>query len=81
MIVLYYQCDVEFSDEHYLAITAVQPEVREEIFNNEMIIPTPCDYEARERLLDQVRNLHELQQRTSNTLQTVFDTAHDIYGG
>ena len=66
---------------YYLAITAVQPEVREEIFNNEMIIPTPCDYEARERLLDQVRNLHELQQRTSNTLQTVFDTAHDIYGG
>jgi type I restriction enzyme M protein len=47
---------------YYLAITAVQPEIREEIFRSEFIIPVPKRPEDKKRLIDnatQIIQLHD----------------------
>ena len=66
---------------YYLAVTASQPEVRNEIFENEMVVPIPPEGEARERLLNRARKVHELQLEILRALQAVRETARNTYEG
>lgn len=64
---------------YYLAITASQPEVRENIFNQEMFIPFPKTREQKEKivkvakLVDKARKqLQEALNETKGTIQSIF---------
>lgn len=66
---------------YYLAVTAVQPEVRNEIFLEEMLVPVPSEGESRDQLLDQARRVHQLQNDTRRALEVVQQAAQDTYEG
>ena len=53
---------------YYLAVTASQPEVREHIFRDEMLIPWPATPEQRERVVESARRV--LTARESERLAT-----------
>ena len=48
---------------YYLAITASQPEVREEIFRKEMLIPWPITEEQRESIISSARNIMRVREQ------------------
>ena len=53
---------------YYLAVTASQPEVRENIFRDEMLVPWPTTPEQRTRIVDSARRV--LQAREAERLAT-----------
>ena len=65
---------------YYLAITAVQPEVRRDIFQKDMLIPFPVG-QQRERLLSRARSVRELQHEKHKALKSVRETANRVYTG
>lgn len=54
---------------YYLAITASQPEVRDDIFRDEMLIPWPATRELRAQIVNSARNV--LRAREAERLATV----------
>jgi len=53
---------------YYLAITASQPEVREHIFENEMVIPWPTMDEDRERIISSAESAEQARNRLRSVL-------------
>ena len=47
----------------YLGVTASQPEVREDIFRDEMLIPWPATTEQRERIINSARRVLEAREQ------------------
>ncbi len=66
---------------YYLAITAVQPEIRESIFRDEFILPVPRDGEQRASLIEHARRVHELQQELRRAVEETKQTAGVIFDG
>ena len=62
---------------YYLAITASQPEVRDDIFNNEMLIPWPATEEQRSQVVTSARKIlraREVERRAAEVnRQTIED--------
>jgi type I restriction enzyme M protein len=59
---------------YYLAITASQPEVRDNIFKAEMLIPWPKSKEDREKIIENA----EIAEKSRNQLKNSLDTATEI---
>jgi len=60
---------------YYLAVTAVQPEVREDIFREQFFLPIPKDPAVRATLIEHARRTHELHRETRAALdQTLLLT-------
>jgi len=49
---------------YYLAVTAVQPEVREEIFQNEFLLPIPKHESDRKQLINKAKEIARLYKQT-----------------
>ena len=64
---------------YYLAITAVQPEIRESIFENEFLLPMPKNGEQRERLIDYARRVRKLQRDLRNAVAETVLIATAIF--
>ena len=64
---------------YYLAITAVQPEIRESIFEQEFLLPMLKSGEQRERLVACARQVHELQQDLRNAVAETMQVATAIF--
>ena len=64
---------------YYLAITAVQPEIRESIFEQEFLLPMLKSGEQRERLVACARQVHELQQDLRNAVAETMQVATVIF--
>ena len=64
---------------YYLAITAVQPEIRESIFEQEFLLPMLKSVEQRERLVACARQVHELQQDLRNAVAETMQVATAIF--
>ena len=64
---------------YYLAITAVQPEIRESIFENEFLLPMPKKGEQRERLMGYARRVRELQRDLRNAVAETVLIATAIF--
>jgi len=61
---------------YYYAITASQPEVREDIFKNEMILPWPSNNNERQSMIDNTKNIVALRNKLKIGLEkaaSVFD--------
>lgn len=66
---------------YYLAITAVQPEIRESIFKDKFLLPIPSSHEAREELIAKVRRVHELQESLRSAVgETKMAARHLLEG-
>ena len=67
---------------YYLSITAVQPEVRDTTFKNEMLVPIPTmKEEARQLLIERTQRVQELQGETWTALKQVRQVAGNAYEG
>lgn len=66
---------------YYLAITAVQPEVREDIFREEFMLPVPRRKKQRELLIGHARKVHELQQETWKAVEETRKVAEKVFEG
>ncbi|RKY55610.1 MAG: hypothetical protein DRP96_12300, partial [Candidatus Neomarinimicrobiota bacterium] len=55
---------------YYLAITASQPEIRENIFKNEMLIPWPKTDEDKNKI---VKNAKSITSARSNLIKSLKD--------
>lgn len=66
---------------YYLAITAVQPEVRDAIFKHEMLVPIPTSEEDRVSLIAGANAVQRLQRKTRAALQAVKEAAANAYEG
>lgn len=66
---------------YYLAITAVQPEVREDIFGDEFLLPLPRKGANRNRLIDQARRVRQLQHDTRNELEQMNNMTEKLFRG
>jgi len=54
---------------YYLAITASQPEIREKIFKEDMMIPWPRENKDRERIVEKARSVFTARNSLTNLLQ------------
>lgn len=66
---------------YYLAVTAVQPEVREDIFRHQMLVPMPATSNAAAVLIEAAKKVHDLQSETWTQLQNVREIAAVAYRG
>lgn len=64
---------------YYLAITASQPEVRENIFQNEMIIPWPKTEKQREELIKNVKLVDKARDELKTSLAQAKDIANKLF--
>lgn len=64
---------------YYFAITAVQPEIRESIFEQEFLLPMLKSGEQREQLVACARQVHELQQDLRNAVAETMQVATAIF--
>ena len=64
---------------YYLAITAVQPEIRESIFERAFLLPMLKSGEPRERLVACARQVHDLQQDLRNAVAETMQVATAIF--
>ncbi len=53
---------------YYLAITASQPEIREEIFKNEILIPLPTDEKQKIRMIQNAKQAESARNNLKNAL-------------
>ena len=53
---------------YYLAITASQREIRDEIFRNEILIPFPKDEKLRSKIISNARSANRSREKLKNTL-------------
>jgi hypothetical protein len=61
--------DVCMKQIYYLAATALQPELREEFFRNEFLIPIPAKAEDRQRLIKNARRIARLHEQVRTMVQ------------
>ncbi|MDV2504553.1 MAG: N-6 DNA methylase [bacterium] len=66
---------------YYLAVTAVQPEVREEIFMKEFLLPIPTRKRERNRLIESARRVHQLHEESRQALMKASSVAERIFEG
>lgn len=66
---------------YYLAVTAVQPEIRDEIFRSEFLLPVPKKKQDRERLVKQAKHIRELQDATRKMLANMNVAAAQMLEG
>jgi len=64
---------------YYLAITAVQPEIRESIFERAFLLPMLKSGEPRERLVACARQVHDLQRDLRNAVAETMQVATAIF--
>ncbi|MBF0555430.1 MAG: N-6 DNA methylase [Nitrospirae bacterium] len=65
---------------YYLAITAVQPEIREEIFRNEFLIPIPKDEEKRKQLVENANQVITLQNKVRLKVREGRAMTSNVFG-
>lgn len=66
---------------YYLAITAVQPEVRDDIFREEFMLPVPRRKKQREELVECARKVHKLQQETWKAVEDTHKVTEKMFEG
>ena len=66
---------------YYLAITAVQPEVREDIFREQFMLPVPMRKAQREKLIAHAREVRKLQQKTRRAVEDTRRVAEKVFEG
>jgi len=64
---------------YYLAITASQPEVRESIFQNEMVVPWPATKHNKKSLMDKVKAVQRAKEKLNNALRNAESTATQVF--
>lgn len=64
---------------YYLSITASQPEVRETIFKNEIIIPIPKDKKAKQNIIDSAVQAEKARISLSNAVKGSSDAVNRIF--
>lgn len=64
---------------YYLSITASQPEVRETIFKNEIIIPIPRDEKAKQNIIDNAIQAEKARISLSNAVKGSSDAVNSIF--
>lgn len=64
---------------YYLSITASQPEVRETIFKNEIIIPIPKDKKAKQNIIDSAVQAEKARISLSNAVKGSSDAVNSIF--
>lgn len=57
-----FRSEVWRTQVYYLAITASQPEIRDDIFEEEMLIPWPATTERRQRIIDSAREMLDARE-------------------
>lgn len=57
-----FRSEVWRTQVYYLAITASQPEIRDDIFEKEMLIPWPATAERRQRIVESARQMLEARE-------------------
>ena len=66
---------------YYLAITAVQPEIREDIFKNEFLLPVPKRKSDRDRLIKLARSVRKYQERARYEFRKASMAAESLFTG
>lgn len=73
--------DIATKQLYYLAVTALQPELKEEIFKEEFLIPIPTKKSDRDKLINnakQIMDLHETERsiidNTKRLAETLFQS-------
>lgn len=66
---------------YYLAVTAVQPEVREEIFRKEFLLPVPKRSSDRRTLTQHARTVGDLYEKSRRALRKTSEIAEWIFEG
>ena len=66
---------------YYLAITASQPEVRDDIFGNNMLIPWPATHEQRERIVSSAHAILQARERERLASQENRQTLLEVLVG
>ena len=65
---------------YYLAITASQPEVRDDIFANEMLVSWPANEEQHERIVGSARAILRARERERLALEANRQTLQEVLG-
>lgn len=63
---------------YYFAITASQPEVRDNIFKNEMLIPFPKTDEDRKKIIDNAKKVDTERNAFKDSLKTAIKAISDL---
>jgi type I restriction enzyme M protein len=70
---------------YYLAVTAVQPEIREDIFRQEFLLTIPKKLSDRDQVLAHARRVYDLQEESrlvlSKTLSETNAVAERLFEG
>jgi type I restriction enzyme M protein len=66
---------------YYLAVTAVQPEIRDEIFKREFLLPVPRRDRDRRILIQHARRVRELYEESRQALRETSLAASRIFEG
>jgi len=66
---------------YYLAITAVQPEIRPEIFKSEFLLPIPKRKADRDKLIARAQKVRELHEQARLALKETRITAESLFEG
>lgn len=64
---------------YYLAITASQPEVRETIFKEEMIVPWPKKDDDKKKIIFSAKSVVSSRNNLRDSLKTATDTFDDLF--
>jgi len=64
---------------YYLAITASQPEVRENIFKNEILIPIPKNKKQRENIIQKAKLVDEARNKLNDSLKDTKKAVGKIF--
>ncbi len=64
---------------YHLAITASQPEARNEIFQKEMLIPWPAHKEQRMRIISSARKIMNVRNQERLAIETNHKTIEEMY--
>lgn len=65
---------------YYLAVTAVQPEIREDIFKDSFILPIPISRKNRKKIIAKAHRVRELQQDVSEALEQAKKVTQTLLG-
>lgn len=66
---------------YYLAITASQPEVREDIFQEKFMLPVPKSKIQRQELIERARKVHKSQQATLKAVEDTRRMSKNVFEG
>lgn len=63
---------------YYLAVTAVQPEVREDIFKNDFLLPIPKDESVRKQLINKAREIVDSNKQIRRIVSETTTIINDL---